>query len=56
MRKDMTKENAAMRYALKNAEHAILAILATQPEGDEECREHLRKGILEVKAMLSKED
>ena len=51
----MTEENARMRYALKNAEHAIIAILANQPEDDEKCREHLLRGIREVKALLPKE-
>lgn len=45
-----------MRYALKNAEHAIIAILASQPEDDEKCREHLKRGIGEVRAMLPEED
>lgn len=44
-----------MRYALKNAEHAIIAILASQPEDDDKCREHLKRGIGEVRAMLTEE-
>ena len=52
---EMTEENARMRYALKNAENAITAILASQPEDDDKCHEHLRRGIREVRAMLTEE-
>ena len=51
----MTEENSRMRYALKNAENAITAILASQPEDDDKCHEHLRRGISEVRAMLTEE-
>ena len=48
----MTKENESVRDGLKSAELIIVTALAHQPEGDEECREHLVKACEDVADVL----
>jgi hypothetical protein len=50
--KKMTKENEKVRDSLRSAESIIVTALAHQPEGDEECREHLVKACEDVADVL----
>lgn len=44
----MTKENARLRDSLHEVETTASAALRSQPDGDEECRKHLRKALHEI--------
>ncbi len=48
----MTPENQRYREILKAAESLAIRTLATQPHGDEECRQHLIRGLEKLEALV----
>lgn len=48
----MTLENQRLRDCLKTTEHIIVAALASQPDDDERCRQHLQKACNDAREAL----
>ena len=44
----MTEENQMLRDKLQSIERIVTTALASQPHGDEECGEHLRKALSDI--------
>lgn len=51
----MTEENQKLRDNLKDAESVIVSALRSQPENDDDCKEHLEKAIKDVYNIVAKE-
>ena len=48
----MTEENQRLRDKLQSIEQIVTSSLASQPYGDEECGEHLRNAISDIKREI----
>ena len=48
----MTKENQEIRDKLKTAEQIITTALASQPDDDDQCRQHLLKAYKNIAQQL----
>lgn len=51
----MTEENQRLRDKLQSIERIVTTALASQPHGDEECGEHLRKSLSDISNAIGEE-